>query len=309
MLNIPVFNFPTTVVIVDDDFSSWDKFKQTFGSKYKVKCFTNAEDALEFIQNNKSLLQDSNFITQSDSYEYQKNHMVVDVDLEKVLQLSQDSERYNEISTVVIDYELPDMSGIDLCEKLSDYPVKKILLTAKLPESLVIQAFNEGWIDSFVTKLNTNYEQDVDKVVECMQEDFFIENTKNIASSVNANDSLADFDPVFSYFFNQLAAARKIKESFLIDSFGSRLLIDQNKQEYFFVVHNDDTLDEFVEVYGEEPGIGKFIEMIKARTHIPFLGEDDKFLGMDEDTWTKKGHQANMLPGRYHRYYWSLIVK
>jgi len=47
---------------------------------------------------------------------------------------------------------MPNMTGLDLCYKLQDFPFKKILLTGEMQHEEAVKAFNAGLIDRFIRK-------------------------------------------------------------------------------------------------------------------------------------------------------------
>jgi CheY-like chemotaxis protein len=64
--------------------------------------------------------------------------------------------RYEEISTVIVDYDMPSMKGLEFCEKLQNPYIRKILYTGVAGEGLAIEAFNKGLIDGYIRKGDPN---------------------------------------------------------------------------------------------------------------------------------------------------------
>ena len=55
-------------------------------------------------------------------------------------------------SVLVVDYSMPQMNGVDLCEALRHLPCKKILFTGAADEKVAVDAFNRGLIDRYIKK-------------------------------------------------------------------------------------------------------------------------------------------------------------
>lgn len=61
-------------------------------------------------------------------------------------------DRYRLASTVVVDYAMPAVTGLDVLKATPAWPIWRVLLTGKADEHTAIAAFNEGLIHRFVTK-------------------------------------------------------------------------------------------------------------------------------------------------------------
>lgn len=88
---LPLFSYPTTAVWVDDDPSFVATIPHLLESRY-FKTFNEQ-------------------ITASSS--------------SALRELSAQICRYNEVSVIVVDYDMPHMNGIDMCRLLKEKPVKK----------------------------------------------------------------------------------------------------------------------------------------------------------------------------------------
>ena len=62
--------------------------------------------------------------------------------------------RFDVISTVVVDFQMPAITGIEFCLQINNPYVRKILYTGIADEAQAIQAFNKGLIDGYITKQN-----------------------------------------------------------------------------------------------------------------------------------------------------------
>jgi DNA-binding NarL/FixJ family response regulator len=83
------------------------------------------------------------------------------------------SQRFHEISVLVVDFDMPGMTGLELCEELADKPFKKLLLTGKADEKTVIQAFNEGKIQKYIHKDSQNFAEEMNRAVRELQRNYF----------------------------------------------------------------------------------------------------------------------------------------
>ncbi len=63
-----------------------------------------------------------------------------------------DPSRFDDLSVLVVDYAMPEMTGIEFCAQFRGHRVKKMLLTGAEERDVVFDAFNQGIIDHFVAK-------------------------------------------------------------------------------------------------------------------------------------------------------------
>lgn len=78
-------------------------------------------------------------------------------------------ERYSLPQTVVIDYHMPVMNGIQTLEKISAWHGNKVLLTGVADEAMVCRAFNDRLIDYYIPKQNAKLMQQITKALTLLQ--------------------------------------------------------------------------------------------------------------------------------------------
>lgn len=64
--------------------------------------------------------------------------------------------RFHLTSVLIVDYAMPGLSGLELIEKLSAWPGRRILLTGEADANVAICAFNAGLIQKFIPKSTPN---------------------------------------------------------------------------------------------------------------------------------------------------------
>lgn len=63
-----------------------------------------------------------------------------------------DWRRFHLTSVLVVDYNMPGMSGVELLDKKGDHPARSVLLTGVADSEVAVQAFNSGAIHKFLSK-------------------------------------------------------------------------------------------------------------------------------------------------------------
>lgn len=308
MNTLPLISYPLMVTLIDDDSLLLQALTGVLIKNYKTKEFTDPLIALEFFKNYEPLLQNSKFLrgcTEFENYDV-SGHLPVDVDLLALEKLRQRSERVNDIGVIIIDYNMPGMTGIDFCRELKELPIKKILLTGEANNQLAVTAFNEGIIDCFIRKDSITLVHDIKFYLNILTQQYFIDNTKHLLKHLETDNLLPVSDPAFITFFHEWCNTHKIREFYLIDQNANFLLIDENNQQSYFITHTDRTLANFIELHEENSEAENFVTAVKSRTIIPFFGQDKESWDLDLSEWENYFYAPQVLSGR-EKYYWAVI--
>src|SRR6185312_11124527 len=129
------------------------------------------------------------------------------------------NKRFNKVSVLVIDQEMPGMKGLDLCSRLFGSGIKIIMLTGEASNELAINAFNNKLIDKFISKKDPNFSDLLNQAISEMQDKYFEESTSIITDSLTKNTkhypTTCLNDPVFIDFYCSLSRKNKLKEHYL----------------------------------------------------------------------------------------------
>src|SRR6185437_11660426 len=139
-----------------------------------------------------------------DTHEFSK----ISVAFDKLLALANNQEKYTKVGIAVVDYQMPDMNGIQLCDAITNQAAKKVLLTGEFDLSRAVTALNNKQIDCFIRK--------------------------------GEKDTMKDLE-----FFNNIIDKYNICEYYFIDNNGTFLLINDKSEKFVLVRYNDESLDEF----------------------------------------------------------------
>ena len=150
---IPPFYFPTTLIMIDDNQSLRNSLQVFFEADYFCEVFANPVLALDYFKNlplplwqQLSLIKDS----QSDHNTSTKDAFVVNWrDIHRQIY---NVKRFTMPSVVIVDYVMPELSGLEFCRRLFLSPIKKLMLTGNMMMDEAVAAFNDGIIDKFMKK-------------------------------------------------------------------------------------------------------------------------------------------------------------
>ncbi len=275
---IPCCFYPTTVLFIDDDEDFLHVLKRNMSSPYQLfKSPFAAIDYLEKVARFTKLEEDS--LLGQESFDANERNFVVDIT--KIHQRVYDSKRIEEVSVIVVDYQMPGMNGLEFCKRVKHYNVKIVMLTGEAGLELATDAFNHGIIDKFIRKNAADLYKELPKAIEEMQFKHFQEASYFLIDSLS-NSSSSGFSNFlqsenFATFFRKLLQENNITEYYLLDSFGHFLMRNQQGESLYCMVQDEAMLNAFIRdaeiKYREEPDeeAKEVLSLIQKKEQMPFL--------------------------------------
>lgn len=180
------FFFPTQVIMVDDDPDFLDGISLMLDKNTSYKLFQSASEALDYAnQSHKQVsLQErcySNYKTgpqDSDSLSH--------VDIGRLYEEIYNGDRFQTSSTVVVDYSMPEMNGLEFLMELKNPFIKMVLLTGQADIELAIKAFNKQLIDQYIDKHDPRLKQVLNSTISVFSEQYFRSSYKLITDPIIA---------------------------------------------------------------------------------------------------------------------------
>lgn len=305
------FYFPTTALLVDDDLAFLENMRPLINNGLGIKITENPEVLFGEVQKsfketdeglkNPFLRGISEDIEESDGVGYS----VVNIDIEKIHHVIYNKNRFSRISTIIVDYKMPKLNGIELCRRLQKYPIKKILLTGKADNKTAVSAFNEGIIDKFIQKSASTMIAEVDDAVKNEKLDFFKAFSEPLLSTLSAEGNCILNEQNFWSLFSNILHSKNIIEYYLIDKFGSYLMLDENANYYFLMVRTEKEINQFYDIAIGNHASSPVTDVLRNRTKMPvFLTEEEHVLPTSQ--WYNYLYEVQKLEGRQN-YYYSVI--
>lgn len=300
---LPLLQFPTKIVVVDDNVTYTDSLKSVALSKgFDVITFNDPKEALAYLKD-RSYGKFLDNILQINTETLEVLNKVINVDLSHVYKLMFNQNRFGEASVVLLDYAMPGLNGREFCEAIASLPVQKLLLTGEATYEDAVKMFNNGSIDRFFKK-----DEDLDFLFASIAEHqrrYFVDLTKEIMYSLQSTGSLTFSDQKFIEFFSSLCQQHRFIEYYAVDDSGSYLLADRFGKLKLLIVKSEEDmrfLYEFAE--GDDTASPELLTALRNGQKLAFF-QSDKELTLATKDWVI--HDAQQLEGNKQLYTYALV--
>ncbi len=295
---IPICFYPTRKIILDDD----DIFTKSVLLKMNDRHFSahaSPEELLNFLLNKytPSFKQTDLFGVEHESHLLPR---------ELSLQINKwnfnASNGVSDISVVLIDYHLPTMKGIDLLYRIKQAPYKKILITGEQDYTIGINALNEGLIDAYIRKDDSNFLNKLNILVSDLEWRYFTE-LSSASYYISELEYLKDSN-LFEKF-SQIIFENNISSFFLVNMEGDFSILNNNEGQNFLVVRSKKRLYELSLIAKEDGASKEVVNKLAKFEVIPFFG-NNQYWQIPASKWDDFLYPANLLPNNSNLV-WAMI--
>lgn len=330
MTTLPCCQFPTTVLLVDDnpDFlsaltlliNSPITFKQEsspridnldFLSELRltytpIKRESNPINALSIIE--KQHLRSNIFQKCFQSIESEELELndtssspITLLNVSQLHHLKDNINRFAAVSLLLVDYSMPQMNGIELCEKLKSIPIKKAMITGEADLKIAVKAFNEGIINQFIKKNSDHFKQEVRKTIASLQEKYFLDISQPLLARLKHRENIWE-NPTFYNFIKQTQVKLRATEFYLLDLHGSYIFIDALGNSTIVAVKSAQEMEKDYHTAIDNDAPVEIHSKLKDKTHFVFF-LTDKNLKLSAKNWGNIIHQAKLIPEMKETFY------
>ena len=303
---IPCCFHPTKVVVIDDNSEFLRSLNQDLSKTHaSYQYFKNPQKALQYI--NETYKPDpfpNRYIESLD--EEQWEHRQLDVNIIDTHHEIYRTERFEEISTIIVDHSMPGMSGLQLCKQIKDSNIQKILLTGVADEHIAIHAFNEGIIHHYIRKQDMDMSDQLNQAVENAQWRYFNKLSEVAIKAITTADRTLNpiVDPKYHDFFKKLMKRGKFIEAYLCESMGSYLFLTQEGAAHGLVVNNEVQLEDAADS-GEAQNIeSSLLQELRERKLMMWFHSSQGILEPKAKDWKNHVYPPHTLQGMQETYYY-----
>lgn len=301
---LPVF-YETTVVAVDDDTQFLESLTYRFRNKINLKTFSSPTSALNYVMSNLespvwSILRNNRIHSDTSMDE-----PGLRVDLPDLMRLADVQARPQQVTVVVVDYAMPEMDGLEFFKKLSQTPLKKILLTGKAGLDVAVTAFNSGLIDTFQKKGDYDVGKKLIDDIHKLQFECFHNASAVFRQLAKEEEYSFLMDAEFEKMFNIIREENKIVEYFFLASTSEFLLIDACQKRYRLLVRDEETMRAQFETASSASAPSDLLSLLEGRSLITDFPTDGGFYDpIFSGSWKKYVYPANKLGMSWQ---WTII--
>ena len=269
MTNIHPYYHPTKVALIDDDTGFLNSLSRQLDTDTLFQCYPDANTALSEIN---TQFHPGIYETCRGTPTEQiglLSAQLVPWDFSCIFEQVVNQHRFQDTSVAVIDYRMPSMNGLELCEKIIRPETRKILLTGLFDTSDAINALNDGIINAYLNKNDDQLSEKLNSILHKQQDIYFTEiNRIFFTSGAEIPDFLSD--TAFRFYLLELLAKHDICEYYLTTDPYGILMFGKNKYDYYrLLVYTEEEMRAQWEIAESEYAPPELTRQLALNTVIP----------------------------------------
>lgn len=308
-MSLPIYHHPSLTVLIDDSDSFLRSIAFQLDPTLASKSFHDTRNALEWLcqQSDQAVHHEGALSASFDTYPRSLQQCNVAFDVDQIYRISFEPGRFMTPSVLVIDYSMPQMNGVELCEALHHLPCKKILFTGAADEKIAVEAFNRGLIDRYIKKSDDDALERLESEIVALQKEYFETQSDTLRDLLALHDYSFVSDPAIEVLVREVAERHGIVEHYLYPNPSGILLYDGEGKARLLVIETDESMDSHYEMARDNDAPPSLLSALQERCIIAWFREGD---GMYSNSfgsgWHKFCEPAQVCQGR-RRYYWAIF--
>lgn len=262
------------MLFIDDSRDFLINFTLQLDEMLAYRLFSSPFEALDYLKAYKNSFEGINERCMSEYLEsttWPLTNQTVNVDLSAIHSEVYNPKRFEEATVVVVDYAMPGMNGLEFCRSIKENPVKKILLTGQADEEIAIKAFNEGLIDKFIRKNQSDVTMQINKSISDLQLSYYKDMSEMIIKMLALHSPHFLKDQKFAEFFHEICKANNIIEFYLTENTGSFLLLDPDATPSCLIVKSEQDLKMYYELACDNQAPQEVLDDLYHGRKIPYF--------------------------------------
>jgi CheY-like chemotaxis protein len=297
---IQPFSFPTTVGFIDDSATFLANLSLQLDSQLAFRFFSSAERALSAINEESPhpWAAECFFSRYRDRGEESDTQEVIAMSLDVIWQQVQNERRFEHTSVVVVDYDMPGMNGLEMCRRIANPAIKKIVLTGKADEHLAVQGFNEGIIDRFIRKQDAGAIPALNQAINEMQSAYIKQTQHAVADTLALSAFHFLVDPAFAEKTSEIFRTLGIVEHYLWSRPGGLLMLDSAGTRYLLLVFSEEAQRATREIAVLQDAPSDFLAELDSHRSVPYFWDSDGHYPSGCVSWQRYMHPATAVQGK-----------
>lgn len=307
MQNLPFF-WPTKTLILDDSKVFLEEIKEMLDHNENYIFFTDPEEALDYIDSQIIKLDgyiNSPISTEESLSQYNLNYNLIQ-------SITANDKRFNLVSNVIVDYHMPQMSGVDFCKlAANDKFLRKTLLTSSMDYSKVIENLNDQIIDSFIDKKNISQNGLLKKHIDKEQRNYFLKSGNFIIEALDFDNSKsAVLSKEYNRIIKKIIFDLNINEYYLLNKSGLYFMISKNLIKYYIFLFSQDEIEEMaLEAQDQELNENVCLALQNREKAVCYYSKNNSSSWPDYKDWEKYLYSLEEFSIANKNYYYAIVDK
>jgi CheY-like chemotaxis protein len=303
----PIY-FPTTTIFVDDSRPFLENLSLQLDPEVAFVLHHSASKALDGINGRNRIkpFTQGYFSRYAHDQEFSQSSCVIDIDVDRIHQEVYNQNRFEECAVVVVDYVMPEMTGIEFCRQIQLPGVKKVLLTGRADEKLAVRAFNEGIIERFITKNDSEALTTLNRVITELQEEYFTDLGAPLVDMLTSGAYGFLRDPEVVKLFDQIKADHGIVEYYLCCNPEGVFMVSSSGKSYLMIICTEDDMQAHYEISLDQGAPQALLDSLSSRKFIPYFHHTHGFYDPSLGEWRNYLHPGYEVHGQ-QRYFYALV--
>lgn len=307
---IQPFSYPTTVAFVDDSAAFLSNLSLQLKPDLAFRLFSSPSEGLKYL-NGRTLPDQAPepiFSAYLDRTEENDAHQVIAMRVDAIRSLVHNPARFNSVSVVVVDYDMPELNGMEFCRRITDPAIKKIVLTGKADEHLAVKSFNEGLIDRFIRKHEMDAVDTLNQAIRDMQLAYFDRCCRTVLDALSVSEYAFLKDHALAAHVAGICHSLGIVEHYLSYQPHGLLMFDGEGTAYLLVIHTEESLRGVREIAVEQGAPMGFLTELDSHRTLPYFWRTEGYYPAQCAEWQPYMHPASIFQGD-RRYVYAIIKK
>lgn len=306
---IQPFYFPTTIAFIDDSLPFLSNLSLQLDSRLAFRMYHSPFAALVALNGASTVppMVERFFSLYRHRGDTSYAHHVIDLSLDLIHREVHNEHRFEQISVVVVDYDMPEIDGIEFCRGIKNPAVRKILLTGKADEQIAVRAFNEKIIDRFIRKQDPAAMELLNRAIGELQQEYFQQIEHMLSEALAVGSHLFLRDPAFGRLFDEMRQNLGIVEHYLTCTPDGILMLDMAGVAHLLLVQTEEMLHANYEVAFDQDAPEELLEALRSGRSLPYFWKTAGNYAPLYADWQACLHPATEFKG--NEWYWYSVIK
>jgi CheY-like chemotaxis protein len=270
---IQPFHFPTTVAFVDDSLQFLSNLSLQLDSRLAFRLFHSPFSALIELNGASSVppMVERFFSIYQHRGDTSYARHVIDLSLDMIHREVHNERRFEQVSVVVVDYDMPEIDGLEFCRSIKNPAIKKIMLTGKADEQIAVRAFNEKIIDRFIRKQDVDVMSLLNRTIAELQQEHFQQIEHMLSDALAVGSHMFLRDPGFAQRFEEIRKSLGIVEHYLSCAPDGILMLDMAGTAHLLIVQTEQMMQGHYEIAFEQEAPEELLEQLRSGRSLPYF--------------------------------------